>query len=469
MIALRPDAGSFRDRGGRVLHAGDRVFRTVMPAAADDFDFVRNTGLIGELVARGLLLDETRIAPGEFAGRHEAARARYVLEHPKLAFLSWPYEWPFAALKAAALLQLDVHLEALERGVTLSDATAYNVQFEGSRPVFIDHLSFRRYVDGEFWTAHGQFCEQFLNPLLLTALAGVAFQPWYRGSLEGIRARELRPLLPLRARLSWRVLTHVVLQAGLQARATEADARRRLDSRRLPLAGLREMLRGMRRWIDRLEPGTGRASDWRTYAFDNSYRADEQSSKRAFVGEFVQRTAPAMLWDVGCNTGDFALLALDSGARSVIGFDFDDVSVDTAFRRSRREERAFLPLVMNALNPSPTQGWMQAERAGLAQRGSADAVLALALVHHLVIGKNARLDQALDWLTGIAATGVIEFVPKTDPMVQRLLALREDVFDDYGEGDFRSLLSSRARIVREEVVSASGRTLYWFDRRDQGL
>ena len=174
-----------------------------MPMAADDFDFVRGSGLIDELHSRGKVIGE-QIVDAALLGEH-AADAHYVLEHPRLPFVSYPYEWSFSALKAAALLHLDIQQAALKKGVTMTDATAYNIQFIGPRPVFIDSLSFRRYQEGEYWAGHRQFCEQFINPLLLRSFNGIPHNAWYRGELEGISAENLSRLLPWRSRLSWNV------------------------------------------------------------------------------------------------------------------------------------------------------------------------------------------------------------------------------------------------------------------------
>ncbi len=187
MTAVRPDTGSFRDPKGRIFHRDDRVFRTIMARAAADFEFVRSSGLMGELVDKGLAVAADPVDPGVI-GSH-ASGASFVVEHPRLAFVSYPYEWSFSALKAAALLHLEVQRKALDHGVTLSDATAYNVHFEGPRPIFIYWLSFRRYQDGEFWLGHRQFCEQFLAPLLLRAILGVPHNAWYRGNQEGASER----------------------------------------------------------------------------------------------------------------------------------------------------------------------------------------------------------------------------------------------------------------------------------------
>ena len=463
MDPARTDAGSFRDPSGRVYVVDGRVFRTVMPSAVEDFEFVRSTGFLERLIADGRAVAEKKVDPGVL-GQY-AQGARYVLEHPMLPFVSYPYEWPFAALKAAALLQLDIHLEALDHGVTLSDATAYNIQFRGVDPVFIDNLSFRRYREGEFWIAHRQFCEQFVNPLLLRALLGIPHNSWYRGTLEGITAQDLSRILPWTSKFSWNVLTHVVLQASFQKKSTSKDNAKRVKEKKLPLIAFQQMLRGLRKWIAKLEPADTGKTVWADYTQDNSYASEEAQAKRQLVSEFAAATKPKMLWDIGCNTGDYSKAALETGAEYVVGFDFDQGALDTAFARAKTERLNFLPLFLDAANPPPSQGWGQAERMGLMQRADADGVLALAVVHHLAISKNIPLGDVVNWLVSMAPTGIIEFVQKPDPMVQTLLQLREDIFDDYNEQSFLSALEARAAIVKSVTVSAAERRLYWFRRR----
>jgi ribosomal protein L11 methylase PrmA len=445
-----------------VFHAGGKIYRAVSAEASQAFQAARDCGLVDMLVADGMLLPSTGV-DGAALGEH-AAGAALVLEHPRLPFVSYPYEWGFSAHRRAALLHLDLHRAALEHGFTLSDATAYNVQFRGARPVFIDHLSLRPYRDGEIWTGHRQFCMQFLNPLLLRARRGVAPNAWFRGALEGIEPEALAPLMSWRDKLSWTVLSHVVLQAALQRRRgrPNAAATRRLKSARLPLPSFKAMLAGLRGAIARMRPA-GAPTTWADYTLSHSYSDADMAMKRGFVADMVAKVQPRQLWDIGCNTGDFAALALESGAAYVVGFDYDHDALDRAFARAEAGNLAFQALWFDVANPSPDQGWAQHERRGLDARAKADALLALALVHHIAIGRNVPLDRAIDWLIGLAPTGIIEFPPRGDPMVQKLLALREDIFQDFTEARFLGAVAARARIVRSEATSA-GRRLVWYDR-----
>jgi len=448
-----------------VFRRGERVFRTVMPSAAAAFDAAQSSGLFSRLIERGALQPHALVPAAELG--ELAAGASHVLEHPRLPFLSHPYEWPFAALKAAALLQLDLLLEALASGFVLTDASAYNLQFRGSEPVFVDTLSFRPYREGEHWLGHRQFCAQFLNPLLLRAKLGLDYHAWYRGSPDGIGAAELDRLLPWWRKLSPNLYMHVRLQARLQAASGARERAQAAVGRGLPRKGFIDIVRGLRVWIAAMEPARTSDTAFADYAEHNTYSDADTAMKEAFVRDFAAAARPGVVLDLGCNTGRFARAALAGGAAYAVGLDADTVALDRAYAAARRDKLAFLPLYMNLADPSPDQGWQQSERNGLARRAddSCDAVLALALVHHLAIAGNVPLARVVEWLLQLAPRGVVEFVPKQDPMVQRLLALREDIFPDYHEEAFVQALVARAQLVSEATVPGTGRRLFRYERR----
>jgi len=464
-VAFEP--ASFRDPAGRILEKDGRILRALAADAAADYTWIRDRGILDRLVQSG------RLIPTREIDRADAGLDRpgivHVLEHERVPFVSYPYEWPFAALQAAALLHLDLQMELLAENVTLVDASAYNVQFLGSRPVFIDVLSLRRYEEGAIWTGHRQFCEQFLNPLLLQALRGIPFNAWYRGAMEGLNGADIAALLGWRNKLSWRVLMHVVAPARLQRRADARAVDAAATVRRRPLSrpALEQILKGLRNWIARLAPLRAPAGGWATYTETRTYSDAESSAKGQFVAEFAAVVRPRLLADLGCNTGEYARVALAAGARRVIGLEGDPATADLAFRRAAAESLDLLPLVMDAADPSPARGWRSAERRSLADRATFDGLMALAFEHHLAIGRNVPLDQVVDWITGLAPKGVIEFVQKNDPTVQRMLALREDIFREYTADAFTGLLLRRARIVKQQTISASGRMLFWYERDER--
>ena len=455
------DPGSFRDPDGRVFRIGEKVFRSVTGSAARNFARAEEAGVMRKLVDRGQLVDFTDVT--EQASKVGIEQADILLSHPQIPFISYPYEWSFSLHKAAALAHLDLHLELLSEDFTLVDATAYNMQFDGTRPVHIDHLSIRPYEDGEIWAAHRQFCMQFLNPLLMWSMLDLQPNHWFRGSLEGIAPEDLAKLVPLRKRLNWTVLTHVIAQATLQNRSVQSTTgSSRYREARLPRSSFEGMLRGLRGAIAKMEVPSHKTV-WGEYANNTSYAAPEAAAKHDLVKEAVAAIKPGLLYDIGCNTGDYSKSALEAGAGKVIGFDFDHGALEIAFTRAQLEQLDLLPLWLDAANPSPSQGWGEAERMGLSKRAKPDALLALAFIHHIAIGRNVPLDMAVDWLVSLAPAGVIEFPHKEDPMVQLLLSQRPDIFPDYHNDTFANLLSQRAQIVKAVDVLPT-RTLYWFQR-----
>lgn len=460
---MKFDAGSFRDPSGRVLRHDNRVLRAVFEAGAAQYAAARDSGVLDAMIAEGWLLPAEALG-GEGLGEL-APGAVHWLEHPVLDFVSYPYEWCFSALKAAALHHLDFQLALLGKGFTLSDATAYNVQFRGTKPVFIDHLSIIPYEEGSVWAGQRQFGMQFLNPLYLWAKKGIAPHAWYRGSLEGIEPEELVKLLGLRDRLSFTVIAHIVGPAAF-ARRRVADGLEAKTSRpaHLPKKRLVAILTSLRDYVAGLSLA-GEKTVWDDYATNNSYDEARRDAKHRFVAEAVGPVAPRLLFDIGCNSGEFSRTSLEAGARSVVGFDFDFGALERAFASFDKAKAPVLPLWLDATNPSPSQGWAGGERKSLQDRASADMVLALAVIHHLAIAKNIPLDMAVDWLMGLAPAGVIEFPSKSDPMVQQLLRGRVDIFPAYTEEAFLAHVGARGRIVRQDRLGEGGRLIVAYDRR----
>lgn len=454
MDDFQTDPASFRDPRGHVYHHEGKIYRSVSAAAVEDFEFMRRNKFYQTLIAENKLLGmEIVHLPDCNAWASEAA---YILKHPKIPYISYPYEWPFHMLKAAALLQLQVHLRALDFGVTLLDSSAYNIQFMGGQPIFIDHLAFTRYQEGMIWLGYRQFCEQFLAPLLLMTYYHIMPNAWYRGNLNGIKINELAQLLPWYRKLNPKVFFHICLHASLQ-KTTAKEAKKAVAKVNLPLKSLKNLLQSMHDWIAKLQFEPRTISPWQNYPEQQQNITD----KKAFITSFMQHIKPKLLYDLGCNSGEYALLSLKTGADYVVGFDGDVGSIERA-AVSAVENKAFLPLYMDLANPSPSQGWNQAERIGIKQRGKPDALLALAIVHHLVIANNVPLRKALEWLTHMAPNGVIEFVPKADPMLQIMLQSREDIFTDYTFTDFLKYLKQFAEVVRIAQISESGRVLVWY-------
>ncbi|MBP6704314.1 MAG: class I SAM-dependent methyltransferase [Vicinamibacteria bacterium] len=447
-----PEPASFRDPSGHVFWREGVVHRRVEARYASHYDRLMGSGLYEKLVAGGQLVAHEEVSLGL------ADQGAYrVLRPQALAFISYPYEWCAGQLRAAALLTLDVMRTALDHGLVLKDASAYNVQFVGSRPVLVDTLSFEAYEEGRPWVAYRQFCEHFLAPLALACAGDPRALGLLRAHIDGVPLPLASALLPGTTWLRFGLLTHVHLHARAQARLgdeTKAATRATLSKH-----SLLALIDSLRRTIDVLLRPT-RPSDWSDYEATCSYSAESRRQKTDVVRRFLEAAGAKLVLDLGANTGAFSRLAAEAGA-FVVSIDGDPEVVAANFKHlgAARDER-ILPLVMDLSNPSPGLGWDGRERKSLADRGPADALLALALVHHLALGNNVPLPMVAAWLARLAPRALVEFVPKEDPQSQRLLAVREDVFDRYDRGHMEEALAKHFTIESATQLSGSGRVLY---------
>lgn len=479
MTDLELDAGSFRDPGGRVYTLKGRVYRVVSRYSLDDWRAFSASPLFDELQRDGLLI-ATRPAPADLsplplddpAGVVRLRSPQVVLEHDRVPFVSYPYEWTFSMLRDAALLHLDLLQRALARDFVLKDASPYNVQFLGARPVFIDVLSFARYQPGDPWAGYNQFCKMMLYPLMLEAYKRVPFQPWLRSELEGLDPLTFSRLLGLRDLLRPGVFAHVKLHAWLQKKMESERTSVRSEIKRAGLSrdALLANIRGLRRLLARLAPH-GAASHWVDYEQTCTYDTAALAQKEDFVRRVVlsrdtrsgsrdEAAERRLVWDLGANVGHFSRLAAEHAA-TVVAFDTDAASIDRLYLALKKERREnILPLLINVANPSPDQGWRGRERRSLAARGKPDLVLALALVHHLRISANIPVAAFLDWLAELGAAAVVEFVSKDDPQTRRLLLNKDDTYDDYTREAFEAALRKLFCVEATLDLSGGTRVLY---------
>ncbi|MPZ25815.1 MAG: methyltransferase [Micromonosporaceae bacterium] len=452
-----PDPGSFRDPTNQVFHVAGEVRRGLRGAAVDDWQALAATGFFGRLVEAGKICATEPVQRGEPGWE-------LTLRHAKIPFVSYPYEWTFSMLRDAALLHLEVLAAALAERMTTKDGSAYNLQWRGTAPVFIDVGSFERVREGEPWAGYRQFCQTLLYPLLLTAHLGVAFQPWLRSQIDGIESGQLRRLLHGRAMWKAGVLKHVRLQDAMQARLAATSARQM--SAELKSAGFSTELvvatvRGLAKLVRRLD-WQPPASHWEGYRETCSYSDADREAKLAFVDAALSGAGQQdLVLDLGTNDGAYARVAARH-ARQVVAVESDHAVTDALYRRLRDEgERRVLPLVMDLADPSPGGGWRSIERAPFVGRARAGTVLALALVHHLAIGRNVPLPQVVDLLAALGRGVVVEFVDPADPMARRLLANKPaGLFGDYHRDGFERVLAERFTIVRRQELPSGTRTLY---------
>lgn len=470
---LVPDLGSFRDRSNRVYSDGARILRGIDGGALKNWRALAGAPFFKALQAEGKVV-ATSLAEG-IEGGHASSPPGWAgfLVHERIPFITYPYEWSFSALKDAALLHLDILERAIPEGWTLKDASAYNVQFVGTRAVFIDLPSFEPYEKGSPWGGYRQFCMMFLYPLMFKAYRGIDYLPFLRGSLEGIDPQTANQVLSGASRFRKGVLGHVFIHSRMdakyagqdldQAKTLTEDADKRPEKRslgRYSEAMVLGTIQGLARTIRKLDVPESRTV-WGNYDTEHSYAEASFAAKKAFVEAAVRAKPRRMAWDIGCNTGTFSQIAADAGAEYVVAIDGDTKAIERLYRKQKAAGATdILPIIMNLGNTSPAQGWRGQERKALEKRGNPEIILCLALIHHIVISANIPLDEFIAWLRDFDAEIVIEWVGPDDDMVRMLLRNRVDQYSELALENFERLVGASFDTVAAEPLKGGARKIF---------
>lgn len=463
-----PVHGSFRDPEGFMFERDGVLYRQINRAGRESYRQLMDSGLYESLRRSGLMIphEEVDVPPAE------PETAELVIAPERVPFMSWPYEWSFGQLKHAALTTLKIQRAAIDHGMILKDASAYNIQYHEGRALLIDTLSLGRYTEGQIWEGYRQFCQHFLAPLCVMARTDIRLGQLQRAFIDGIPLDLASRLLPRATWLRPGMLMHLHLHARAQlahAGSSDTGASPRKSARPLSRTGLIGIVEGLQRLVASLDWKPA-GTEWADYYQATNYSSDAFAAKSGVIEEFLDQIQPAQVWDLGANTGHFSRLASRRGIPT-IAFDIDPAAVEVNFRQAiENNETGILPLVLDLTNPSPSIGWACRERDSIIRRGPTDCVMALALIHHLAISNNVPLVQAAEFFAGICGNLIIEFVPKNDSQVRRLLRTRKDIFPHYDEAGFEHAFSQYFEIRQTRRVEGSERTLYWLQRRgDPGV
>ena len=442
---------SFRDPSGYLFTHDGTLYRAIQPSYQEHYEHLVSSGLMATLEGKKLLVLSQEIEPAA-----DMPEAWKIIQPEPLPFISYPYEWCFHQLKQAALHTLKVQELAMEHGMTLKDASAYNIQFVGANPVFIDHLSFEVLEAGKPWAAYRQFCEHFLGPLALMHYKGTHLLPMLQAWPDGLPLSMVAELLPGKSRLKSGLLMHVHMH---QKAAQGAEVGKAESSRRLKSSALGNLIRNLAETVESLS-WSATASHWQEYigglAAENYLEPKEQA-----VQDALRSIDPQSALVLGANTGHFAKMCAAADVYTV-ALESDATCVQEM--SSANNAPNLLPLVMGLDAPSPALGFDHRERMSLEERGPADVVMALALIHHLCIGRNIPLPQLAQWLARLGNSLLVEWVPKSDERTKWLLANRADVFEHYTEADFQAAFEAHFTLESRTELGTSGRILYHFTR-----
>ncbi|MCR4305813.1 MAG: SAM-dependent methyltransferase [Candidatus Daviesbacteria bacterium] len=452
----KPLNSSFRDPSGYVFIKGESVFRRINKSYLENYGSLIKSGLYDKLISLGYLVKH----------RETERTDTYITIQPeKIPFISYPYEWCFSMLKNAALLTLDIQKIAMEYNMSLKDASAFNIQFTEGKPILIDTLSFEKYEAGKPWIAYKQFAEHFLAPLTLMSMTDARLNRLSSLFIDGVPLDLTSKLLPFSSKLRPSILFHIHAHAKGQKNLSE----KKLSSKQIQsfskqaFLGLLDNLEGVIRGLSWKPKGTEWA-DYTDTGFHN-YEDTALQQKSQIIRKIIKRTKPKTVWDLGANTGRFSRIAAEDGA-FVLSFDFDYGALEKNYLEVvSKKEKNILPLFLDLTNPTPSIGWANEERLSLFRRGPTDLVLALALIHHLSISKNIPLNFVALLFSQISKNLIIEFVPKEDSQVQRLLQNRKDIFVDYNRKGFENAFNEFFNIKEAISLSQSKRIIYLMEKK----
>jgi SAM-dependent methyltransferase len=465
--AMEFEPGSFRDRTSRVMHHRETIYRVLNNQALNNWKVIENTNFFKRFthdnkIVKTQLVKNKKLLPTSHGEQLWAG----MLMHETIPFISYCYEWTFGMLKDAALLQLDILSAALDEDIILKDSSAYNFQWIGSVPIFIDIPSFEPHQDDQPWIGYRQFCQMFLNPLMLQAYKHFDFHPLMRGNIDGIDIHQVFKLISKFDLFKPGVFLHVYMHAKMQDHYSysQKNVKTALTSAGFGKELIKNNVRKLYKLIQGLKWNPPK-SEWSNYQVHNSYNDIDLDIKKSFVQEVVDQHPRKLVWDIGCNTGLFSIIAAKNSSY-VISMDRDHLAMEKFYQLLKEKSNTkILPLVMNITDPSSGLGWRCRERKALIDRGKPDLILCLALIHHIVISSHVPLEEFLKWLANTGNELIIEFITKDDPMVKTLLLNKKDNYYDYEQDYFEQALEKYFTIKKKITLQSETRTLYHADKK----
>ena len=446
---------SFRDPAGFVFEENGEIFRTVSLEYKNEFECFISSGLLDKLIKDNLII------PFSIINNKSNGEIYCVLKPERINQISYPYEWCFSQLKDAALLTIKIAKIALDYGMELKDASAYNIQFYQGKPIFIDLLSFKTKKNNSPWIAYRQFCQHFLSPLLLMAYKEKSLISLLKNHIDGIPLSITSNLLGLK-KFNSQAFFHIYLQNKL----SKKDINNAKGNKNFTKKDFFRILDNLFDIINNLKINIEN-DNWSNY-YEHKILSDQYlKSKIKLVKDFISKIKPEYIYDIGSNTGIFSRIS-SQFCKEVISLDSDIDCIELLFQDIKKNSITnILPLVVDFANPSPSIGWENIERTSFLNRMKKDTILALAVIHHLIIGNNLPLTHLAEFFKKYCNNLIIEFIPLNDIKVQHLLKTRENIFKNITKEYFEKIFSQFFTIIERETIDSSSRILYLMKNNDQ--
>lgn len=450
--------GSFRDPSGFLFLKNGVLYRQINHSYKKEYENFINTGLYESLTS-----DKKLVSHEEVSFEDINDHAALIIKPIFLSFISYPYEWSFSQLKDAALLTLDIMEISLDKDMILKDASAYNIQFMNGKPIFIDTLSFESYKEGLPWVAYKQFCQHFLAPLALMSHTDIRLNKLLMNFIDGIPLDLASSLLPMKTKFNFSLAIHIHAHA-LQQKKNAGQSIKKSDLKMSKLA-LQALIDSLKTAINKLS-WKPIGTEWEDYYIsNNNYNAQSLNSKEKLVENVIHILRPDHVCDFGANDGRFSHITAKY-SKLVISCDIDPACVEKNYLYNKNNNLNNIhPLLIDLSNPTPNIGWYNKERDSFINRKKYNLALALGLIHHLAISNNLPLKEIAKFFNDTSEYLLIEWIPKEDSQVIKLLSTRDDIFDNYIEEDFLNNFLHYYTLEETRAIDESVRKLFLFKKK----
>lgn len=452
---------SYKDPSGFIKIEKERVLRFITNLGKDDYDLLKKNKTVKELIKKKKLISFKEIKKNNSSNK----KIYKVIEHPKLDFITYPYEWPFDQLKDAAIFFLDLYVLLVKNKINLKDSSAYNIQFENNKPVLIDILSLTKYKKDSFWHGFNQFQNEFLNPLLLKSIKNIDYNKIYYSNIEGIETNFLDNIIPFYKNLNINFLLSVKLKKFLFSKNINYEDERSkikyLDNKKLE-----NIINYNLSYIKSLKLKKNPVKHWLKYPELDHYSKKDEIKKKNIVKKYVNKSKPKCLLDIGCNVGNYSFLAIKSNAQKIISIDSDHDCINYLYNLAKKGRKKIIPMVVDLINPNANIGFNNKEKFSFLSRieNKIDFVLSLAIVHHFVFQNNISLTQTLKMIIKLGKRGIIEYIPKNDVMLKKMIDRKTIYHHDYNLKNFELILSKSTKYQKKEIIKENGRILFYYEK-----
>jgi ribosomal protein L11 methylase PrmA len=443
------EASSFRDPDSSLSYDNSYYYRRISLNYEKHYNNFIESGLKDRLLLEGFILPFVVIID---SSPLEGFSSR-VLRTDILPFVSYPYEWSFNQFKEAALLTLKINQLALEHGMILKDASMFNVQFTGCKPVFIDLASFEVYEKDTPWTAYYQFCKHFYAPLFLAAKKNIILPKLLLYFIDGIPLKDAVSMCSPTDFLNSGAFLHLYLHAKGEGKIVKGSNENKVAKKQLS-----NIFIHLESAITNLKIKQ-KQTVWDNYNQNNNYEIESQLHKVKIIEGFLDQIESTKALDIGANDGLYSQLLADRGMYTLV-VDIDELAIDRSFKGNHE---LIHPLQMNLVNPTPAIGWNNIERKSFWERCNVDVIQALAIVHHLFITHDISFEEIAKKLAQHTNYLIIEFIHPEDSQTQILLQNKPHHSLNYNQMNFEKSFKSKFKLIVNSKIKNSKRELYLFE------